>query len=105
MSEITLINQKIEFFKVFKVEADSLASQTIEYLPRLDSYHYHDADVYGETAVVRIKNQNDEVVLELANRHEDEFILEIVALFAELDYIEETFVTNIQDKYSKNNLI
>lgn len=105
MSENTGIHPKVKFFELFKVEADSLASQRVMYNEESDAYEYINTDVYGETVDVRIERLDhpQTAVLTLEDYDEQELVDELSELLASHNYDVDAFIQNVQKKYHVEN--
>lgn len=93
------VEQKAKFFEAFKVEVDSLASQTLVYYEEFNEVSYDNADVYGETEFIRLKTEDGHNVIELNGEDENEKVEEWVMAFAELDYDVEAFIKKVEQEH------
>lgn len=100
-------NQQIaNFLNTFRVEADSLASQTVTFDEQSGRFGYEETDVYGETACVRvIVPEGYDNVLELNGVNEEQLITELSKTFAELGSDVNAFVAHVEEKYKDKNQV
>jgi hypothetical protein len=90
-----------KFFEAFKVEVDSMASQTLVYNEDINKVSYDDTDVYGETEIIRLQTEDGQYVIEFKGDGEIEQVEEWVVAFAELNYDVEAFIQKVQEEHQQ----
>lgn len=87
-----------KFFEAFKVEVDSMASQTLVYNEDFNEVSYDDTDAYGATEIIRLQTEDGQDVIEFKGEGEIEQVEEWVIAFAELNYDVEAFIQKVEEE-------